>query len=99
MAVKEFGASPEPPKNYIDEVYKLMGFEFPIEIESKDGVVFRIRYETEWKEGGTTPFETGKFYPDGNPILDYKESYKDRKLTAAQIKKLDAWIKEQISGK
>lgn len=60
------------------------------------GNVTGIEYQKEWREGGTEAVDTGELDEAGLPVIEYKENYKDRKLTQAQIKELDAFIKKIV---
>mgnify|MGYP001396367678 CR=1 FL=1 len=97
MATKTFGKEPETERNYVAELHKLVGAKFPVSVTTEFGKLVNVVYETEWKEGNTTPVETDELDENDNPIIDYKENYTKRKLTAAQIKKVDAYIKKNIA--
>ena len=100
MATKVFGSHDKPAKtanDYSAELYEIIGARFPLSLKVENGKMTGVSYETEWQEGTTTPVDTGKVDDNGNPIIDYKENYTKRKLTAAQIKKVDAYIKKNIA--
>ena len=96
MATKTFGTPVKTAEEYLQELYKLAGVEFPIEITLSNGKIVAASYETTWKDGGTTPVE--KLDKKTNETtIEYEEHYTNKKLTAAQIKKVDAWLKENIA--
>lgn len=92
MATKTFGKEQKTSQDYIADIYKLAGAQFPIEVTVANGQLIKVTYETEWKEGSTTPYTK----PDGT--IGYKANYTNKKLTVAQIKKIDAHIKEHIEA-
>lgn len=97
MAVKLFGThngntETPKPRDYMAEVYELVGVNFPIQISmDRDNNLIGASYSTEWKEGGTEPVIDRR----GN-VLDHEESYENKKLTKDQIKQIDAFINENI---
>ncbi len=96
MAIKTFGKELKTNQDFVDEVYALAGANFPLTISVANGQLLSVTYETEWQEGTTTPVEK----PDpetGEPTIEYKGDYKKQKLSAAQIKKIDAWVKDNIA--
>jgi hypothetical protein len=64
----------------------------PLRIDwAADGSVTSMTYDSEWKEGGTTPVEkTDK--KTKKVTVTYKENYTDHKLTKSDTKKLDDYI-------
>lgn len=97
MATKAFGSPVKTSQDYIDELHELAGVEFPINITVTGGRIATITYETTWKEGSTMPVATGEVDGMGNPVIEYEDNYSNKKLTAAQIKKVDAYIKKNIA--
>lgn len=97
MATKTFGAEPAKERDYVAELQKEVGVKFPIQVTTQNGELINLSYETEWQEGGTRPIETSEIDEAGNPVIEYEENYTKHKLTAAQIKKIDAWAKENIA--
>lgn len=91
MSVKSFGQEPAEPLNHAEELHKLVGCAFPVKITTVSSELVAVEYETEWKEGGTSPIKNKK-----GEIVDYKEDYTDMKLTDKQIKKIDAYIADRI---
>lgn len=102
MATKTFGIHKEkqadaPRRDYIAEMQKLVGAEFPLSIEVGEADELRgVSYDTEWQEGTTEPVGTGEFNENGVEQLEYKPKYKKQKLTKEQIKKLDGYISKNI---
>ena len=96
MATKTFGKPQKTAADLISEVYKLAGDKFPLSLTTSNGKIINASYETTWVEGGTVPVESTD--ESGNIVTDYKENYTDKKLTAAQIKKIDAWIEKNIEA-
>lgn len=96
MATKSFGRETTQERNYTAELQNVADAKFPIQVTTQDGKLINVSYETTWLEGGTTPVETTD--KDGNAVIEYEENYTDKKLSAAQIKKIDAWIKENIEA-
>lgn len=85
----------------IAEINKLTNKNVPFGIvTSPDGRVVTIQYEKEWKEGGTKAVEKtigkGK---NAITTIEYEEDYKTVKLTADEVKKLDAYIAEKTKAK
>ena len=97
MATKTFGKVPKTSDEYLDELYKEAGATFPVKVVVDAGKLFSISYDTDWKEGGTTPVEV-KDKKTGAVTIDYKENYSNKKLSAAQIKKIDAWIEKNLEA-
>lgn len=81
-----------------EEAYAIVGERFPLHIEQVGGKTTKITYESEWKSGTTTPVDTGEVNDNGDIIYDYKEDYKQMKLTKEQISALDKWISENVEG-
>lgn len=82
------------------EIQKLTGKTVPLSIErNPDGSVAKIEYQKEWREGGVKSVEktTGKG-KHAVKTIEYEEDYKDVKLTADEVKKLDAYIAEQTKA-
>lgn len=96
MATKTFGKLPKSNRDYIEELYSLVGVKFPLSITSSNGKLLTASYETAWTSGGTVPVESTD--SDGNTVTDYEENYTKEKLTAAQIKKIDAYLEENIEA-
>lgn len=99
MATKVFGSHDETTltaDDYYIEIYKLIGDRFPLSLKVINGKITGASYETEWKEGTTTPVDTGKVDDTGNPIIDYKENYTTKKLSKEQTKKLDSYLEKNI---
>lgn len=93
MATKTFGE--QNPPTLIDtitsDLHKLVGVEFPCIVTVTEGKLTHFSYDTEWKEGGTEPVEHTN--PRTKEVtIEYKENYKVKKLTDAQIKKIDEHI-------
>jgi hypothetical protein len=90
MALKTFGELPKNAQDYIDDIYGLVGCNFPITIYMFDGQLTAINYETEWQEGATEPIEkSGK-------VVSYKQNYANKALTASQIAKIDEYIQKNL---
>jgi len=96
MATKTFGKLPKSNQDYIEELHSLVGAKFPLSITSSNGKLLQASYETTWLSGGTVPVESVD--ADGNTVTDYEENYTKEKLTAAQIKKIDAYLEENIEA-
>lgn len=97
MAIIEEGTLPKTSDEYISEIYELIGVEFPLEITvSPDGKLLKILAETEWSIGTTDAVTTN--HEDGTVSTEYKENYTEKKLTEAQIKKLNIWIEQNIGA-
>lgn len=96
MAIKSFGTNPRTTNSMIQELYEDAGVIFPVTMAVSDGKIQTASYETEWNTGSTTPVETVDA-KTGDPVVEYKESYTKQKLTSAQIKKIDAWIKDNLA--
>lgn len=97
MATKTFGKELKTSDDYLAEIYKLAGVQFPISITVVAGQLTSASYDTIWKTGGTTPVEV-KDKKTGEVTLDYKENYSKQKLTAAQIKKIDAYLEKNVEA-
>lgn len=80
MAIIESGESLKTAHDFVEEVYALVGVDFPVnEINVSNGKVIKFVADTEWKTGGTTTVETGEFVKiqvesedldeEGNPII------------------------------
>lgn len=80
------------PDEIIQELHELVGEQFPLTIDSFSGSL-RIKYDTEWKEGGTRAKETIS-KETGEKEITYLEQYTEKKLTKEQIKKIDDYIAE-----
>lgn len=97
MSIKTFGAhsSSEPvkqPDDYIADLQKLVDCKFPISATvSKTGELLGVTYETTWREGSTTPVTNKK-----GRVTKHDEDYTERELTPAQIKKIDAYLSENV---
>lgn len=98
MAKKTFGSQPKNQdiNSVTAELHKLVGAKFPVRLIFENGVLIGGDYETTWREGGVTTKES--IDEHGEPVYENIENYTDHKLTAAQIKKIDAWIEENIAG-
>lgn len=82
------------PRNYGLEMQELVGAKCPVStVVSRDGKLLSASYETDWKEGGTAPVTNKK-----GEITGYKENYKDKQLTKAQVSKLDKYISENLAA-
>lgn len=77
----------------IDEVYKLVGERFPIQVVVDQEQIKSLSYETEWEEGTTKAVENKK-----GEVVDYKPSYTKKKLTAVQVKTLEKYITANVKG-
>lgn len=74
----------------VKEMQKIAGENLPIRvIIDADGNIQTVEYDKVWKEGSTTPVE--KKTKKG-VVIDYKEDYKEVKLSKSDIKKLDEYI-------
>lgn len=96
MSIKKFGvhktANQKTAETYIAELQKLVGVNFPISVTvDNDGNLIGASYEAEWKEGGTEPVEHVN-KKTKEITITYKENYKNLKLSAADIKKVDDYI-------
>lgn len=96
MATKTFGADLKTGDDYIKEIYSLVEVEFPIAISVAGGKIVNASYETEWKTGSTNPVE--KTDKEGNVTIEYEENYTKHKLTADEIKTIDAWLEHQVNS-
>lgn len=96
MATKTFGKLPKSNRDYIEELYSLVGVKFPLSITSSNGKLLTASYETAWTSGGTVPVESTD--SDGNTVTDYVQNYSAKKLTPAQIKKIDDYITANLIG-
>lgn len=102
MTVKTFGSHKEPAtqaevRDYASELQDLVGAKFPVSVSvNSAGNLIGASYESSWKEGGTTPVELTD--PETNDVtIEYREDYKDKKLSASQVKQIDGWLKENIA--
>lgn len=97
MDTKNFGTAATEPRDYATEAQELVGVQFPIETTvDQQGNLVGVSYNSTWREGSTTPKEvTDK---NGKASIEYEENYTDKKLTNAQIKKIDQYIQENIVG-
>lgn len=80
----------------IEKIQKITGDKkVPVFIMTAPDGKTTVKYEKEWKEGGTKAVEktTGKG-KNAKTTIEYKEDYKTVKLTAAEVKKLDEYIAE-----
>lgn len=94
MATKTYGTQAEDytPRDYLAEMQEIAGPGAPLAVQvSSDNKLIGASYETEWKEGSTTPVHNKK-----GEITRYKENYKSKKLTQDQVKKLDKYIDENL---
>jgi hypothetical protein len=104
MATKTFGSEPKTSDDYVNELYKHVGIKFPLSMTVVGGRLVTGSYETTWEEGGTEPKprvdkrNQPVYHPNGEPVYDYVQHNTKKKLTDAQIKKIDAWMKENVSG-
>lgn len=96
MATKTFGKLPKSNQDYIEELHSLVGAKFPLSITSSNGKLLQATYETTWLSGGTAPVES--IDSDGNTVTDYVQNYSAKKLTPAQIKKIDDYITANLIG-
>lgn len=96
MATKSFGAEVKTADQLIVELYKEVGAEFPLRIQSLNGKITAAEYETEWKAGGTEQVEVVD-KKTKEVTTEYKENYETKKLTKAQIEKADKWIKANLA--
>lgn len=98
MATKSFGTTEiETVKRPHEELYELVGVEFPLSLTiDKSGSIIGASYDTTWKTGTTTPTEKYDRKTKETETV-YEEDYEDHKLTAAQIKAIDGWLKENVT--
>lgn len=99
MATKTFGKLEEEVKtsgDYSKEVTKLVGEDFPMTIRVVDGKLVGFEFETSFKVGSTKAVETEEKDYEDNPVLDYEEDYTEKKLTKAQIDKIEKWANENV---
>lgn len=92
MTRKSFGTPPKSADEFAAEIYDIVGVRFPVDVSADSRGLIAFSYETEWKEGSTKPV----FDENGN-VTDYEEDYKEKKLTQAQIKKIDTWAEQNIT--
>lgn len=83
-----------PESEATKAIEKAVGhIEFPHAISiDRDGKVIAITYDKTWKSGGVESIDTGKKDIDRNPIIEYKENYKEKSLTKKQIESLEKAI-------
>lgn len=87
------------PAEYLQEIQELIGVSPPMTLTTNLlGQLIKAEYETEWKEGHTTPKDTGKKYANGEPVFEYEEHYKEHKLTPAQVTKLEKYITDNVTS-
>lgn len=100
MANLNFGKELKTSDDYIQELYELMGFKFPISINVLNGRVVSFSFDTEWKEGGTNPKEIEVIDDDGNvrTEIEYVEDYKHLKMTDEQVDKLKKWAAQNVAS-
>lgn len=88
MATKQFTKKEDAAENIVDSIYKAAGVSgSSVTVDGINGEITAISCETEWKEGDTKPVKNKK-----GEITGYKENFKNKSLTQAQIKKIDAYI-------
>lgn len=96
MATKNFGATDLQPRDIGAEamaaVHKLVGENVPVKIGVLNDKIVQFSFDTEWQEGGTTPVVDMKT----KQVTGYKEDYTTKKLSAAQVAKLEKWAKENV---
>lgn len=83
-------------KDYVAEIYDLIGENFPLTVDVVFGKLISVEYSKEWKVGGTVLEDSGEVDEDGNAIMEYIGEYEDKKLTDEQVAKIDNWIKENV---
>jgi len=77
-------------------IYKIAGKNVPLTIDRDfNGTLVDVKYETSWKEGGTTPVERKT---KAGTIIEYKENYTDVALSNSEIKKIDDYISDLLAG-
>lgn len=77
-------------------LYSLVDTQFPLSVVVIAGQIASLSYDTNWKEGGTTAVEVID-KKTKQATIENKENYDNKKLSSAQIKKIDAWIQEHIT--
>ena len=98
MATKQFTGMLKDTNYYVEQLHAIAdGAKFPIRISVDAGKIANITYETTWDEGTVTPVEAKA--RDGEEIAtDYVQNYSAKKLTPAQIKKIDDYITANLIG-
>lgn len=92
MATKEFGKTEATEsRNYVAEVEKIAPGLPATYRTNEAGELIGFSYDTAWVAGGTEVV-----LDENDEPVDHAEKYKDKKLTAEQIKKLDAWAKANV---
>lgn len=78
--------------DHIKAMQDLIGANVPIIVKtSSDGKLLSATYESEWKEGGTTPILNNK-----GKITGYTENYNLLTLTPEEIAQLDQYIADNV---
>lgn len=116
MATKTFGQDLNVKfktyDEFVGELYKLAGVNFPLQIKVEDGELLGITYDTEFKVGGTTPIEEEveiektivvdgveeKIKVTETRVVDYKEDYETIKLTKVQQEAIDKYIQDNLKN-
>lgn len=79
---------------FVEELHALAGGKpFPVTVTVLGGELLQVSFETEWQEGTTTPVED----EHGN-IVDYEPNYTKKKLTQAEIKKINDYANENVKS-
>lgn len=103
MSSYSFGNSPttdKTSKEFINEIYEIVGDNFPVKITVIAGQVTYFTFDSTWKEGTTTPRETRVEQPDGTykTVIEYEEDYTEKQLTAEQIAQIEQWATANIAS-
>lgn len=96
MSTKEFNTfSADLRRDYAAEMQELVGANMPISIRTNvSGELEAVTFETEWKEGTTEPV-----LDEDDKVIGYKENYTSQKLDRKKVKKLEAYIDENLKTK
>lgn len=96
MATLEFGNSNniKTADDYANEIYALIGEQFPLTLVVTDGNLKQVKCETSWKEGGSISIESTN--DDGELVVDYEDDYEEKSLSQAKINKLNTYMQENI---
>lgn len=97
MATKTFGKEIKSGDQITEELYTIVGDRFPLSLTIANGAVVNMTYEDEWKEGTTNAIDTSELDENNQPIVNYEEDYTNKKLSKAQIAKINAWAEENIA--
>lgn len=93
MALHKFTKQEKTDQDYINEIYKAAGCsKFPLTVTVNNGKLIGVIFDTEWKEGSTSPVKNNR-----GQIIKNKENYSNNSLNKDQIKKVEKYISDNIS--